>query len=184
VLLFDVSRPLSSIDKKLARYALDHYKPLILGANKADLVRDIERAQFVDYLRAELPGLAFAPIVFLSASEGDGVARLLSTAERLFEQARARVSTGELNRVLQEAAQSRSPSSDGARVHIYYATQAESSPPTFVLFVNDKRLIGKGYLRYLSNRLREALGIEEIPLHIVLRDKRETAEARPRPGTS
>jgi GTP-binding protein len=178
VLLFDVSRPLSSIDKKLARYAIDRYKPIILGANKADLVRDIERSEFVEYLRAELPGLAFAPIVFLSASEGDGVGKLIATAERLFEQAQRRVSTSELNRVLQDAAGARSPSSDGSRVHIYYATQAESSPPTFVLFVNDKRLIGKSYLRYISNRLREVLGLDEIPLHIELRDKREKEEAR------
>ncbi len=179
VLLFDVGHPLSSVDKKLARYALDRYKPLILGANKVDLVRHIERTEFVDYLRAELPSLSFAPIVFLSASEGEGVSKLIGTAERLFAQAQQRVSTGELNRVLKDASGARSPSSDGSRVHIYYATQAESSPPTFVLFVNDKRLIGKSYLRYLSNRLREVLGCEEIPLHLELRDKREKEESRP-----
>jgi len=181
LLLFDVSRPLSAIDKKLARYAVDRHKPVILAANKADLVREYERSEFVDYLRAELPGLSFAPIVFLSAREGEGVERLLATAERLFDQAARRVGTGELNRVLQDASASRSPSSSGSRVHIYYATQAESAPPTFVLFVNDKRLIGKSYLRYLTNRLREGLGFGEVPLHLVLRDKRESAQARPQP---
>jgi GTP-binding protein len=109
VLLFDVSRPLSSIDKKLARYAVDRYKPVILAANKADLVREYDRQEFIDYLRAQLPGMAFAPIVFLSAREGEGIGRLMDTAERLFAEARRRVGTGELNRVLSEAAQSRSP---------------------------------------------------------------------------
>jgi GTP-binding protein len=181
VLLFDVSRPLSSIDKKLARYAVDRYKPVILAANKADLVRDYAREEFIEYLRAELPGMAFAPVVFLSAREGEGVARLMATAEHLFEQARRRVGTGELNRVLAQATQSRSPSSAGSRVHLYYATQAEVAPPTFVLFVNDKRLIGKSYLRYLTNRLREGLELDEVPLHLVLRDKRADDDDRPNP---
>jgi GTP-binding protein len=69
-------------------------------------------------------------------------------------------------------------------VHLYYATQAEVAPPTFVLFVNDKRLLGKSYLRYLTNRLREGLDLREVPLHLVLRDKRETEEDRPRPARS
>jgi len=173
VLLFDVGRPLSSVDKKLARYALDRYKPLILGANKVDLVRHIERSEFVQYLRDELPGLAFVPIVFLAATEGEGVSKLIATAERLFEQGQKRVSTGELNRVLKDASQARSPSAEGSRVHIYYATQAESSPPTFVLFVNDSRLVGKDYLRYLENRLRELTELAEVPIRFVVRDKRK-----------
>jgi GTPase len=175
VLLFDTSRPLSSVDKKLARYAMERYKPLILGANKSDLVRDFKREDFVQYLRDELPNLAFAPIVFLSALEGHGLERLMETAERLCAESARRVSTGALNRVLQEASEAQGPGSSGSRVQIYYATQAEVRPPTFVLFVNDKRLIGRNYVRYLTNRLREGLGFHEVPLHIVLRDKRSPA---------
>jgi GTP-binding protein len=89
-----------------------------------------------------------------------------------------RVSTGELNRLLEEALTSRSPSRRGHGVRMYYATQADIAPPTFVLFVNDKRLIGKHYLRYLQNRIREHLPLTEIPVRIVLRDKREDGEAR------
>ena len=65
-------------------------------------------------------------------------------------------------------------------MRILYATQTETAPPTFVLFVNDKRLIGKDYLRYLENRLRQDLPFDEVPIHIVLRDKRST----PLPETS
>ncbi len=174
--LFDVSLPLSAVDKRLARYVIDHYKPVILGANKWDLVSEMEREQFVQYLRDELTGLAFAPIHFLSAKTGQGVDRLLDRSEKLLEESRRRVSTGELNRALERTAGARSPSADGARVHLYYATQVESTPPTFVVFVNDKRLVGREYVRFLTKRLRQELGFESVPLRVVLRDRKSTEE--------
>ena len=98
-----------------------------------------------------------------------GVDELLELAEELFKQAHKRVGTGELNRVLQRAIEARAPNTAGYRVNIKYATQAETAPPTFILFVNDKRLFGKTYLRYLENRLREELGFDEVPVRIVLK---------------
>jgi GTP-binding protein len=171
ILLFDVTRKLSGIDKTLARYVVDHYKPVILGANKWDLVKDLTPEDFRAYIGAELPALSFAPISFLSAKEGKGVDATWKLALELFEQSKMRVTTGELNRVIERALQSRSPSSGGHAVRVRYATQAETSPPTFVLFVNDKNHFNKDYLRYLSNRLREELPFKEIPVRIVLRDK-------------
>jgi GTP-binding protein len=177
VLLFDVEKELSQVDKKLARYVADHYKPVVLGANKWDLIRDHQQREFVEYIRAEMPGVAFAPIVFLSAKTGHGVGRLLETAERLWQDVHERVPTGELNRVLERATEARSPTKDGHRVRIYYATQAETVPPTLVLFVNDKRLLGKDYLRYLTNRLRAERLFEHVPVHIEVRDKQQQKEA-------
>jgi GTP-binding protein len=171
ILLFDVTRKLSGIDKTLARYVVDHYKPVILGANKWDLVKDLTPEDFRNYIGSELPALSYAPISFLSAKEGKGVESTWKLALELFEQSKMRVSTGELNRVIEKALQSRSPSSGGHAVRVRYATQAETSPPTFVLFVNDKNHFNKDYIRYLSNRLREELPFKEIPVRIVLRDK-------------
>jgi len=171
VLMLDLSKEISAIDKQLARYAVDHYKPLILAGNKWDLVKEAERDEFREYLRAELQGLSFAPIVFLTATTGHGIGSLIAMAGELYEQARLRVPTGELNRILKDATTARSPSSEGHAVKILYATQAEAAPPTFIVFVNDKKLIGKDYLRYLTNRLREDLPFKEVPLHIVLRDR-------------
>ena len=171
VLMFDLSKELSVIDKQLARYAIDHYKPLILAGNKWDLVNEAERDEFRAYLRAELVGLDFAPIVFLTAKTGQGLGPLIKLAVEVYDQARLRVPTGELNRILKDATTARSPSSDGHRIKILYATQAEAAPPTFIVFVNDKKLIGKDYVRYLTNRLREDLPFKEVPLHIVLRDR-------------
>jgi GTP-binding protein len=171
VLLFDVTQRLASIDKELARYALDHHKPVIVAANKWDLVQGLTPDDFRAYLEQELPALSFAPVTFLSAKEGQGVEETMKLALELYEQAQFRVSTGELNRVLARALEARAPTRTGHAARIRYATQTGVRPPTFVLFVNDKRHFTKDYVRYLGNRLREELPVGEIPVRIVLRDK-------------
>ncbi|MFN0009011.1 MAG: ribosome biogenesis GTPase Der [Planctomycetota bacterium] len=171
VLLFDVANRLSSVDKELARYAFDHYKPVILAANKWDLVEGLVPEDFREYMEQELPALNFAPKIFLSAKEGRGVEDIVSIALELDDQAQTRVPTGELNRVLAKALEARSPTSGGHAARIRYATQADVRPPTFVLFVNDKRHFTKDYIRYLGNRLRDELPFREIPVRIGLRDR-------------
>lgn len=178
VLLFDVTRKLSAIDKDLARYCIDHHKPIILGANKWDLVTDLTPEDFRDYIDDQLPSLDFAPVSFLSAKTGKGVDSTLKLALELYEQATLRVSTGELNRVLQRALEARPPSSGGHAARVRYATQADTRPPTFVLFVNDKKNFNKDYIRYLENRLREEFPFKEIPVRIVLKDREMTEEER------
>jgi GTP-binding protein len=180
VLLFDATQPLSGIEKSLARYVTEHYKLAILAANKWDLVQGVAPEDFGSYLDQELPGLAHAPAVFLSARQGRNVFELLDLARELFRKADARIPTGELNRVLAEALEARSPSARGQRVRILYATQVERVPPTFVLFVNDKRLVGREFLRYLEHRLRAAFAFDEVPLRFVLRDKRNEPVTGPK----
>jgi GTP-binding protein len=185
ILLFDVTRELSGIDKDLARYAIEHHKPLILGANKWDLAAGYTPKDFRTYIAAQLPSANFAPVSFLSALHGGGVDETLALAHELYAQSRRRVGTGELNRVLERALAARSPSKGGHAVRIYYATQADVAPPTFVLFVNDKKHFNKDYLRYLQNRLREELGFPEIPVRIALRmrgaEEAERKDASGRP---
>ncbi|MHC4263111.1 MAG: ribosome biogenesis GTPase Der [Planctomycetota bacterium] len=172
LLLFDASQPIGGLDKRLARYVVDHHKPLILGANKWDLCRDeMESESLENYLQAQLPGIPWVPVSLLAAKSRWHVDQTFDLAQELFEQASLRVGTGELNRVLEAALNSRGPSARGHRVQIKYATQVEGRPPRIILFVNDKRLIGKDYLRYLENRLREALPFKDVPMHLVLRDK-------------
>lgn len=179
ILLFDVMNPLSSIEKNLARYVIDHHKPVVIAGNKWDMTQGQTTNEFREYIQAELSGMRFAPISFLSARTGWNIDETLRIARGLFEQAGQRVTTGELNRVLERALDARSPSSRGYRVRLRYATQAEVHPPTFVLFVNDKRLIGKDYLRYLTNRLREELPFGEVPIRIVLRDPSSLKQGEP-----
>ncbi len=176
LLMFDVSRTISAIEKALAKYAYDHHKPVILAANKWDLVQDKDPDDFRRYLDAQLPGMSFAPIVFLTASQGWNVEETFGLCRDLFAQARQRVTTGELNRVLQRALESRGPSKAGHSVRIRYATQTDVAPPTFVIFVNDKKRISKDYLRYLQNQIRKDLPFDEVPMRIVLRDGRSDPE--------
>jgi len=176
LLLFDATQKISTVEKKLARYVRDHYRVVLLGANKWDLVRaGLEPEDFRSYLDQEFPGLAHAPIAFLSAKEGLNVMETFELARELNQNARTRIGTGELNRILEKAVESRAPGSRGQRVKIHYATQAESSPPTFVLFVNEARWVGKDYLRYLENRLRERPELAEVPIRLVVRDKKKNA---------
>lgn len=174
VVMFDVTQRVSSIEKTLARYVVDHHKPVILAANKWDLVKDQSPEQFREYLDEQMPGIAWAPLAFLSAKNDKGVDEVIALAEELHAQSGQRVTTAQLNKVLEGALQARAPSSKGYRVRLKYATQAEVHPPTFILFVNDKRLIGKDYLRFLTNRIRSELPFPEVPVRIVLRDGRET----------
>ena len=179
ILLFEAERPLSALEKRLARFVIDHHKPLILGANKWDLVdSEVTADDFRDYLDKELPGIRFAPVSFLSAKHKAGIWETMDLARELFRQSSTRISTGDLNNVLKEALTARVPSSKGYRIRVYFATQVEVNPPTFVLFVNDRRLIGKDWVRYLENRLRENFGFEEVPIHIIVRN-RERRELAP-----
>jgi GTP-binding protein len=181
LILFDATERVSAIEKRLASYVREHYRVVLLGANKWDLVRPgLEPEDFRAYLDQELPGLAFAPISFLSAKTGLNVGETFDLALELHRSAATRVPTAELNRILARAVESRSPDARGQRVKIHYATQVETSPPTFVLFVNDARLVGKSYLRYLENRLRELTTLSEVPIRLVLRDKREETARKAR----
>ena len=178
LMLFEAERPLSALEKRLARFVVDNHKPLVLGANKWDLVdADVSPTDFRDYLDAELPGIRYAPVSFLSAKNGDGIWETLTLCRELMRQTSIRVSTGALNRVLDDALKARVPSSRGYRVKVYYATQVDVGPPTFVLWVNDKRLIGKEWLRYLENRLKDAFDFDEIPIQIVIKNRKRREDS-------
>ncbi len=172
-LMLDATQELGAIDKRLARYVVDHYKPVVIVANKWDAMPVPDRKGMERYLRDELPGLAYAPIVFASAREAQGLDELLASSEHLWAQARRRVGTGELNRALRRALEGRVPSSRARFARLLYATQAGTTPPTFVLFFKSKKMVGKELVRYLQNRLRRELGFENIPLQIAIRDRQK-----------
>ncbi len=181
VLVLDASRPIERIDRKIAGYAVDGDHPVLVVANKWDLKPpELTENTFRKYVTAALSGLAFAPLLFTSAATGYHVDRLLELALRLAEQAKTRVGTGELNRVLEAATERRRPRPYGGRMgRIYYVSQVDISPPTFLLFVNDPTLFPPDYLRYLKNRLREHLPFPEVPLRIQLKAR----ERSPAHGT-
>ncbi|MHC4713250.1 MAG: ribosome biogenesis GTPase Der [Planctomycetota bacterium] len=171
IFLLDCTAPISSVDKKLGSYIVEENKPVVIGVNKFDLAGEVEPEKFRRYIDSQLRGLTFAPMVFISAKTGFNVAALLEVAEDLSRQARTRVTTGELNRVVREIYQRRKPRAHKGRLpKIYYATQTGVAPVTVVFFVSNPKSFGSNYVRYIENALRRAFPFEEVPIRVVFRE--------------
>ena len=173
--LIDAAVPVGQVDKRLARYIAEEYRPCILVINKWDLARGQAAAEdYGDYLSKVMPELDYAPLTFVTASTGKNVDATIDLATNLFKQARTRVGTGRLNQILADALEGHKPVRQrGEKApKVFYATQAGTAPPTIVLFVNDPRRISTNYRRFLLNRLRERLPFPEIPIRLFLRPRR------------
>jgi GTP-binding protein len=170
-LVVDASVAVGSLDRRIAGYALEQFHPLIVVANKWDLrPHGMRTGVFVEYLQKTLGAFRFAPIVFMSAKQGKNVHGLIDVAWNLHEQSGHRVSTADVNRALTEAQALRAPRPAHGRVGtVYYGTQVDVRPPTFLLFVNDPDLFDPNWLRYLENRFRETLPFPEVPLRFHMR---------------
>lgn len=172
LLLLEATQTISRVDKKMAQLVLSEGKPCVIVVNKWDLAKGVQTEEFARYVRALLPALRFAPIIFTSALKKTHVFDAVELARSLFEQGKYRVPTAKLNRIVQEALSRRSPGTrKGAQPKIFYATQAETSSPTIVLFVNNTSLFSAGYLRYLENFFRNNLPFSEIPIRLKLRSR-------------
>lgn len=173
VFMIDISAKITRADKKLGEMIVNSEKPVVIAVNKWDLAEEkISTQDYVPYLNKLLPGLEFAPMIFHTAVDGKNKKVIIKVAQELFGQSKHRVGTGELNRLLKEAYERRRPPvKSGKRGKILYGTQVSISPPTLVLFVNQKKLFPDQYLRYLKNFLRDHLPFSEIPLRIFLRER-------------
>jgi GTP-binding protein len=172
-LFLDAEKKVSMVDKQLAGYILENYKPAIFVVNKWDLLkRDITTGEFGDYLRRVFPSLDYVPIVFITAKDGKNVQMVLDLAQNLHKQASARVSTGDLNRVVQKALTLQPPPlRQNRRARIFYATQVATHPPTLVLFTNGPELFDNTYQRYLLKMFRDHLPFRDVPIKMYLRHK-------------
>src|SRR5262249_34934199 len=150
LLFFDPQEHISKVDKSLAEYVLQHYKPVIFVVNKWDLARPTPTGKFGHYIRGTLPNLDFVPIAFITALKGKNVQMLLTLAQTLHKQAGLRVGTRRLNEVLRSAIEEQAPPlRENRRPKIYFATQVATNPPTIVLFTNGPELFDPPYQRYL-----------------------------------
>jgi GTP-binding protein len=122
-------------------------------------------------MRDSLSFLGYAPIMFVSALEGQRVSRIFPTAWRIHEARGKRLGTSEVNQFFQELAEKNPPPSyAGGNGRVYYATQIEVAPPTFSLSVNKRDFFSRSYLRFLNNRLRERFGFEGTLLRLRLKE--------------
>lgn len=173
ILLVDATKEISQVEKKLSLELQKQFKPTVVAVNKFDLVeKELVPEQYVDYLTQELRGLSYAPLVFISAEEGDGIDDLVKLVLNLDRQASHRETTGKVNKVIEEILSERGPSSKlGTKAKILYATQVGMNPPTVVLVVNKPELFTHGYRRFLMNRLRDKLPFSEVPIRLVITER-------------
>lgn len=175
LLLIDAETGVTEQDTKIAGLILNAGKAVVVAVNKWDAIEketktmDIFRKQVI----SDLKFMSYAPVLFLSALTGQRVNTVLSAVKDAFEQYKKRVPTGVLNEALADAQSSlQSPMSGGRRLKIYYATQQSVCPPTFVLFINDEKLMHFAYERYLENQFRKSFGFAGTPIRFILREKK------------
>ena len=178
-MMIDASVKVSQVDKGLARVIADEFKPVVLVVNKWDLARDVAGGEdYADYLAKVLPEISYAPISLTTATTGDNVEETTVLAAQLFEQANARMTTGQLNAAVKEITALRGPShARGTKPpKILYVSQVATAPPTIVCFVNDVRSFNANYQRFLINQLRERTPFSEVPIRLIFRSRRRGQE--------
>lgn len=180
VLLFiDPTTRISKVDKQLSQYILEHHKPCILVVNKWDLAKSIPTAKFNYYLDESFPSFPFAPRAFITAKTGKNVQALIDLGQSLFKQANTRVTTSELNRVINAAVERNLPPiRQNRRPKIYYSAQVATAPPTIVVFCNSPKLFSAPYQRYLLGVCREELPFGEVPIKLYLRKSESQSSLR------
>lgn len=176
LIVIDSSEELSEQDVKIAGYVHEQGKPSVVVMNKWDVVEKdtytIEK--YNRKLKEELKFMDYFIPTYVSAKTGKRVDNLIRLAERAYENASRRISTGLLNDVLREAILTNEPpSKNGKRLKIYYVTEVSANPPTFVIFVNDDTLMHFSYRRYLENALRRSFDFEGTPIRLIIRNKNE-----------
>lgn len=181
ILMIDATCGVTDQDTKIAGEAHEAGKGVIIAVNKWDEYEK-ENGTLEKYKKEvynKLPYLSYAPIIFISAKTGQRVEKLFDLINSVASQNALRVSTAVLNQVLAEAiAVVQPPTDKGRRLRLYYMTQASTKPPTFVVFVNDKKLFHFSYERYLVNQLRKEFGLVGTPIRIIAREKIEKGESK------
>lgn len=176
ILVINAEDEFTTQDLHIAGYVEEQKKGLVVAINKWDLIEKDHSTQDAWRKTAsrELDFMAYAPVVFISAKLGQRVNQVIDTALDVLEQRQKRVSTAALNRVLKEAVDKHQPPSrPGKWIKFYYATQADTEPPTFIFFTNDPKQIHFTYRRYLENELRKAFGFDGTPIRMSFRDRHE-----------
>ena len=174
VLMLDAEDLVTAQDAHVAGYILEENRSIIVVVNKWDLIeKDTYTIDaYTKQIRADLQFLDYVPVLFISALSGQRVHKLLPLAFQVYQERLVRIPTGELNRLVEDATiRHAPPHKAGKRLKFLYATQASVDPPTFVFFVNDKRLVHFTYERFLENQIRRRYGYLGTPLKLVFRSR-------------
>lgn len=172
--VIDASEPLSEQDIKICGLVHESQKPSVIIMNKWDAVEKdtFTVNEFNEKLREELKFMSYFKPLYISALTGKRVNLVLDALNEVYAHASYRVPTGILNDVLTDAMSvNEPPNYNGKKLRVYYATQASANPPTFILFVNDEKIMHFSYKRYLENCLRKAFDFSGTPIRIRIRNK-------------
>ena len=176
VCMIDAVEGVTEQDAKICGIAHESGKGLIIAVNKWDAIEKDDKTiyRFREKVEQFLSFAPYAEIIFISAKTGQRVPKLFDAIENVIEAQNLRISTGVLNEIMAEAVALQQPPSDkGRRLKLFYMTQVSVKPPTFVIFVNDKKLMHFSYTRYLENRIRDAFGFQGTPLRFIIRERKE-----------
>lgn len=180
ITMIDVSSGITEQDIKIIGFVHDERKPNIVVLNKWDLIENKDDKTINKYKRQLDEDLKFMDYyipLFISVKTGQRVNRIMEEVKRVRTNAAKRITTGQLNDIIQAAINLKQPpSKNGQRLKIYYATQSGVNPPNFVIFVNDKNLMHFSYLRYLENNIRKAVDFSGTPINIVIKNRSEKEE--------
>jgi GTP-binding protein len=176
ILVIDATTSITAQDTHIAGYIKDAWKSAIVVVNKWDLVEKDTYTinDYTAHIRQELNFMDYVPMIFISALTGKRVDHVLPLALQVQEERLVRLSTSQINRIIQHAQDMHAaPSKTGRSLRIYYGTQVRSDPPTFMLYVNDPELAHFSYLRFLENQIRADYPFLGTPIRLVLKKRRE-----------
>ena len=177
LLMLDALEGLTDQEKKICNLIVEHGRAFVIAVNKWDAVEGKHTYsvnEFEKKIRDEAPFLNYVNFLFISAKTKQRLNKIFPAINEAYDFTNKRIATSLLNRIVAEAvAINPPPSQKGKKLKIYYSSQTNVAPPTFVLFVNDKKLMPQSYERYLENKLREAFGFTGTPIRIVVREKGE-----------
>lgn len=175
LVVLDAATGIREQDKKVAGYAHEAGRGIIIVVNKWDAVKkdSYTMTEFEKMIRQEFQYLDYAPIIFVSATTKQRLNQLPKLIKRVSENQQRRIKSAVLNDVLMDAiARNPTPTENGKKLKVYYGTQVAIKPPTFVIFVNDPELVHFSYERYLRNQFRESFDFQGTPLHLIARKRK------------
>jgi GTPase len=177
LLLIDANEGVTAQDTHVAGMILEQLKGVAILVNKWDLVVKDNTTfnAFQSHVREAFKFIPYAPLMFISALDGQRTGQVLPLAIEIAAERNKRIATSQLNDLLRRATYEHPPTAThkGAHLRIYYATQPQANPPVFIFFANNADLIHWGYERYLENRIREEYGFAGTPIKIVFRSRDE-----------
>ena len=176
VIMIDALEGVTEQDEKIAGYAHEKGKAMIIALNKWDLINKGETTveSYKRRMKEKFKFMSYAPVIFISTVTGQRIEKLFELINKVYKANTFRVSTSILNDVIIEALAVTPPNVEkGKRLKVYYVTQVKNKPPTFVAFVNDKELMHFSYMRYLENHIRKNFDLEGTPIVLLARGKNE-----------